>query len=158
MDTPFDPELDLRLERVVDVPPTILWRGWTEPDLLKQWFCPRPWKTTLVELDLRPGGRFRSVMEGPDGERHDETGCVLLVEPPHRFVFTDALGPDWRPTGKDFMTGIITLTPEGSGTRYVATARHATAEKRKTHAEMGFEAGWNTALDQLLELSATLGA
>jgi hypothetical protein len=63
-----DPELDLVLERVVDVPPELIWKAWTQPEHLKQWFVPRPWTITECEIDLRPGGVFRMVMRPPDGE------------------------------------------------------------------------------------------
>ena len=51
----YDPSRSLVLERVIDVPPEQLWRAWTQPELLKQWFCPLPWKVTECEIDLRPG-------------------------------------------------------------------------------------------------------
>ncbi len=55
-----NPELDLMLERVVDVSPELMWATWTTPELLKPWFCPLPWKTVECEIDLRPGGIFRT--------------------------------------------------------------------------------------------------
>ena len=70
----FDPERDLFLARDVAASPEALWRGWTEPDLLKQWFCPKPWRVTDAEIDLRPGGIFRAAMAGPNGEVVDEGG------------------------------------------------------------------------------------
>ena len=51
-----DPKLDLVLERVVDVAPTLVWAAWTRPEYLKQWFTPAPWQTVDCEIDLRPGG------------------------------------------------------------------------------------------------------
>ena len=54
----FNPQLDLFMERVVDVPVARVWRAWTDPDQVKQWFTPAPWQTTRCEIDLRPGGRF----------------------------------------------------------------------------------------------------
>jgi uncharacterized protein YndB with AHSA1/START domain len=54
------------------------------------------------------------------------------------------------------MTGVVTLQPEGTGTRYTAMAIHRDAATRAKHEEMGFHGGWGTALDQLVELmSAT---
>jgi uncharacterized protein YndB with AHSA1/START domain len=49
----IDPARDLLLERDVPVSAEALWRGWTEPSLLKQWFCPLPWRVTEAEIDLR---------------------------------------------------------------------------------------------------------
>ena len=147
-----DPRLDLVLERVVDVPRALVWAAWTEPEHLKQWFTPRPWRTTECEIDLRPGGKFRTVMEGPNGERADNMGCYLEVVPQERLVWTDMLLPGWRPvTEVDFgLTGIIALESVGAGTRYVATALHRDEAGRKRHEEMGFHQGWSTALDQLV--------
>ena len=83
----FDPERDLFLARDVAASPEALWRGWTEPDLLKQWFCPKPWRVTDAEIDLRPGGIFRAAMAGPNGEVVDEGGgCWLEVVPNRKLV------------------------------------------------------------------------
>ena len=54
------------------------------------------------------------------------------------------------------MTGILTLAPEGKGTRYKATILHADEAARKRHEEMGFHDGWGKALDQLVELAKTM--
>ena len=56
-----DPRLDLVLERVVDVAPELVWAAWTMPEHVKKWFTPAPWKTVDCEIDLRPGGIFRTV-------------------------------------------------------------------------------------------------
>ena len=93
----IDPELDLELVRETDVAPELVWRAWTEPELLTQWFTPKPWETPVAEVDLRPGGKFRTVMRGPDGEENDNTGCYLEVVPNERLVWTGALGPGFRP-------------------------------------------------------------
>lgn len=148
----MNPDLDLVLTRDVAHPPAALWRAWTEPALLKEWFCPAPWKLAEVEIDLRPGGRYNSVMAGPDGERVDSKGCYTEVIPERRLAFTDALSEGWRPTGTPFMTAIITFEPIGSGTRYTATALHADPDARERHETMGFHQGWNAALDQLITL------
>ncbi|MEX2530052.1 MAG: SRPBCC family protein [Gemmatimonadota bacterium] len=150
---PINPELDLVLERRVPVPPKVIWDAWTIPEQLMQWFTPRPWKTTECDIDLRPGGVFRTVMQSPDGEEFDNPGCYLVVEPGRRIVFTDALGPAYRPQPEPFMTAEILIEPEGSGTRYRAIARHADPAARAKHEEMGFAEGWGTALDQLLEFA-----
>lgn len=151
-ETDFNPELDLKLERVVDVPRDLVWRAWTEPEHLKVWFCPRPWAVSECEIDLRPGGKFNTTMRGPEGEVIPNSGCYLEVVPRERLVFTDCLAPGYRPAANPFMTAIVTMSDEGEGkTRYVAIAKHGDADTRKKHEEMGFADGWSTALDQLVE-------
>ena len=148
-----DPKLDLVLERVVDVPVELVWKAWTEPEHLKHWFTPRPWRVTECEVDLRPGGLFRFYMQGPDGERSDNVCCYLEVVPQRRLVWTDTLQGGWRPGSKDVMgiTAVITLEPMGRQTRYVATVLHRDEAGRKKHEEMGFYDGWGTVLDQMVE-------
>lgn len=154
---PIDPKLDLVLEREVDVPPELVWRAWTTPELLRQWFTPRPWETPECEVDLRPGGIFRTVMRSPEGEEFDNTGCYLEVVPEERLAWTSVLGPGYRPHPPDPddlpMSALIELAPNGSGgTRYRATAIHGDQALRNRHEEMGFQEGWGAALDQLVDL------
>lgn len=149
----FDSELDLVLERVVEVPRELLWKGWTEPELLKQWFVPRPWSITDCRTDLRPGGEFYTVMRSPQGDEFPSAGCYLEIVPHERLVFTEALAPGFRPIEKPFFTAVVTFEEVGPGrTRYRVVALHATPEARQKHEEMGFHEGWGQTLDQLVEL------
>lgn len=152
----FDPTLDLKLERVIDVPVELVWKAWTEPEHLKVWFCPKPWGVSDCEIDLRPGGIFRTTMLSPEGQEFPNMGCYLDVVPMERLVFTDALLPGYRPAEKSFMTGVVTMKPEGTGTRYIAMALHKNLEAKKQHEDMGFHDGWATSLDQLVEYAKTL--
>lgn len=154
--TPHDPERDLVLTRVIAVPPLLVWKVWTEPEHLKHWFVPRPWSITQCEVDLRPGGIFRTVMRSPEGEEYPNVGCFLEVDQGKRLVFTDALEPGYRPSTEPFFTAIVTIESEGAGTRYTAYALHRDPEARAKHEEMGFHDGWGTALDQLVEYAHTL--
>jgi len=147
-----DPERDLVPERVVDVPPELVWEAWTRSEHLEQWFVPRPWSIAEVEIDLRPGGVFRVAMRNPEGEiLPNAPGCYLEVVENRRLAWTDALGPGYRPSAEPFFTAVITMEPEGPGTRYVARAIHGNPDDRKKHEEMGFHDGWGTVLDQLVQ-------
>lgn len=145
-----DPRLDLVLERVIDVPRDLVWAAWTQPEHVKQWFTPAPWKTVECEIDLRPGGIFRTVMRSPEGQDHPNVGCFLEVIENERLIFTDALGPGYRPARNPFMTAVITLQVHGKGTKYTALAIHNDEADRKKHEDMGFHDGWGKALDQLV--------
>ena len=148
----FDPALDLVLERNIDVPRDLVWAVWTTPEHLRQWFAPRPWTVADCQIDLRPGGRFRTVMRSPEGEEFPGDGCILEVVPRERLVWTDALLPGYRPAPEPFFTAVIELRDSGAGgTRYTATAIHRDPEGRARHEAMGFLEGWGTVLDQLVE-------
>lgn len=155
-------DLDLTFSRLVDVPKALIWRAWTEPAMLMPWFCPRPWKTVDCEIDLRPGGIFRTTMQSPDGQEFPNVGCYLEIRPEEKLVWTNALLPGFRPSlisatcGGDqpgFMfTAVIELSDHADGTLYRATVLHADQAGRQQHAAMGFEAGWGAALDQLVAM------
>ena len=152
-----DPRLDLVLERTIDVPRELVWAAWTTPEHLKQWFTPEPWKTVDCEIDLRPGGVFRTVFRSPEGEETPNVGCYLEIIKNEKLVWTSALGPGFRPSksafpGVPLITAIIQLESVGKGTRYTAIALHENEAARDKHKEMGFHEGWGTTLDQLVEL------
>lgn len=146
------PDLDLVLARQISHSPERVWRAWTEPAQLKRWFCPQPWVLTAADIDLRPGGRFDTVMAGPDGEEITSRGCYTEIVKHRRLAFTDAMTEGWRPAPAPFMTAIITMEPKDGGTYYTATALHADPDARKRHEEMGFHVGWGTALDQMIAM------
>jgi uncharacterized protein YndB with AHSA1/START domain len=157
----IDPKLDLVLERIADVPKHLVWRALTEPELLKKWFTPAPWQTVEVEIDLRPGGIFRSLMRSPEGQIFDNgAGCVLEVIENEKIVWTSALGPGFRPLhspdGVPVFTAIMTLEEQGEGTKYTAIAVHRDESGREAHEAMGFHEGWGKAFDQLVALAKTM--
>lgn len=152
----FSSSRELVLTRDVDVPREKLWRGWTDVELMKQWFVPKPWSIASAEIDLRPGGSSRIVMRSPEGQEFPNLGVYLEVVPNERLVFTDAYTRAWEPSEHPFMTGIITFEDLGNGrTRYTARAVHWTAADREKHEAMGFHEGWGKCLDQLVELMST---
>ncbi len=84
---------DLQIDRTFKAPRKAIWRCWTETDLLKQWFCPKPWGVEHAEFDLKPGGKSMVIMKGPNGERFENPGCWLEVVPMERLVFTEIFAP-----------------------------------------------------------------
>ncbi len=147
---------ELVLTRLIDAPPEKVFRAWTDPALLKQWFCPKPWSVASAELDVRPGGTSVIVMRSPEGQEFPNSGVYLEVVKNERLVFTDAYTKAWEPSAKPFMTGIITFENEGGKTKYTARVLHWSVADRKNHEEMGFHEGWSKATDQLAALVAGL--
>jgi uncharacterized protein YndB with AHSA1/START domain len=156
MDTDNIKDRELVLTRLIDAPPAKVYRAWTEPELLKQWFAPLPFTTPVVEIDVRPGGANLFVMRDPQGNEYPNHGVYLEVIPNRKLVFTDAYTHAWQPSKKPFMTGILTFEDEGGKTRYTARVLHWTVEDRETHEKMGFHEGWGQCTDQLAALVAKL--
>lgn len=152
-----NPEFELVLERIFDAPPEKVYRARVEPELLKQWFVPRPWKLVGVDQDLRPGGRANIVMADPDGNEYPNEGIFLEVVPNRKIVTTDAFTEGWVPAGKPFMVAVTNYDPlPGGKTRCISRAMHWNAETKAEHEKMGFHEGWGAAADQLAELLKTI--
>ena len=148
---------ELVLRRHLKAHRAALWRCWSEPELLMQWFCPNPWRVSKAVLDLRSGGSSDITMSGPNGEEFPNHGVYLEVVPGERIVFTDAYVKAWEPSQKPFMTAVVTFVDApGGGTDYVAVCHHWSAEDREQHEKMGFHEGWGKAADQLDELALSL--
>jgi uncharacterized protein YndB with AHSA1/START domain len=140
---------ELSVTRLIDASPETVYRVYTERT--NEWFAPKPYQAE-VDWDLRPGGKANLTMSGPDGFHTSELGVFLEVVPGRKIVATDAFAPGWLPQDP-FLLTIATFEPEGSGTRYTATARHWSEEKLKSHEEMGFHDGWSTVAAQLAEIA-----
>lgn len=148
---------ELILTRVIDAPREKLYRCWTEPELMKQWFAPAPYTTPVVKTDVRPGGSSLVVMRSPEGTDMPCPGVYLEVIPNEKIVATDAFTEAWVPSNKPFMTLTLTFDDIGNGqTRYTAVARHWTVEDREAHEKMGFHQGWGICTDQLAALAAQI--
>lgn len=147
---------ELSIELELDAPAEKLFRCYADANLLKQWFAPKPWSIKSTDLDFRPGGRMTFVMASPEGEEYPQSGIYLEIVPNKKIVTTDAVTPDFEPSGP-FMIAEITFEDLGGGkTRYRAVARHWTEEAKKQHEEMGFEPGWTQTARQLEDLARTL--
>jgi uncharacterized protein YndB with AHSA1/START domain len=147
---------DLILTRVIDAPRDKVFRAWTEPELLKQWFAPLPWTTPVVETDVRAGGATLIVMRGPDGTESANRGVYLEVIKNERLVFTDAFAQAWEPSEKPFMTVILTFEDLDGRTNYTARVRHWSVADREAHEKMGFHEGWPICTEQLAALAGKL--
>jgi uncharacterized protein YndB with AHSA1/START domain len=154
--TPTVANRELVLTRIFNAPREKVYRAWTEPELLRQWFAPKPFTTPVAQLDVRVGGANLIVMRDPQGNEFPNRGVYLEVVPNEKLVFTDAYTKAWEPSPKPFMTVIVTFEDIVGKTKYTARARHWTVADREMHEKMGFEAGWGMCADQLQALLKTI--
>ncbi len=145
---------ELVLNRLLDAPPEKLYRLWTDPGTYGEWFCPKPWRVSHAEMDVRAGGRSNVTMQGPNGEVVQNPGQWLEVIPNRKLVFSDAFVGDWKPKdGAPFMVATLTFEPEGNKTRYIAVVSHWSEADKLQHEKMGFAQGWGIVADQLEALA-----
>lgn len=151
----IDPNLDLRIERVIAAPKEDIWSAWTDPDKLVQWWIPAPLTLRAEAIELSPGGAFVTRMS-EDGSTYSPhvDAVFLVVEENSRLVFTNAVSSSWHPSFPDpvAMTTEIILADHEDGTHYQAIVRHGSPEQRARHEELGFFDGWGTVTDQLARL------
>ncbi|MES9538611.1 MULTISPECIES: SRPBCC domain-containing protein [unclassified Actinomadura] len=148
----MNPELDLGLERIIRAPRAAVWRAWTDPSQLAQWWVPAPARCVVDRLEPRPGGAFvtRLSEDGSAFVPHMDA-CFLAVEEARRIVFTNAVDSTWRPAhpAPVPMTATITLDDHPDGTDYRLVVRHGDPEARAHHHKLGFADGWGTVAGQL---------
>ena len=155
----FDPQRDLRIQRVLHAPKERVWRAWTDPELLQKWWVPAPTVARIERFDPTAGGAFVTQMSD-DGENfvpHTD-GIFLLVEHESRIAFTNAISSSWHPAlpAPMGMTAEITLSSHPEGTDYLAIVRHADPQARAKHEELGFYEGWGAVTEALANLSESL--
>jgi uncharacterized protein YndB with AHSA1/START domain len=144
---------ELVISRIIPAARERLFIAWTTE--FRHWWGPHGMTTPFCEMDLRPGGIFRTVMRAPDGTEFPTKGVFLEVVAPERIVFTDAFAAGWMPDADRFFTAITTFEDVGGGkTRYTARALHWTVEDCHRHEKMGFHQGWGESLDRLAALVA----
>lgn len=150
-------DCEIILARVFNAPRKTLWQAFTEPEHVAQWFGPRGFTTRVEELDLRPGGKSRYVMVGPDNKEYPCEGVFREIVEGQRIVSTDEFGDDYDSQGVDLPQGIILTTtfediPGSPGqSRLLLRITHPTADDCRKHESMGVIAGWNSSLDCLDE-------
>jgi uncharacterized protein YndB with AHSA1/START domain len=155
-------ERSIVITRVFNAPRKAVWKAWTDPRGVAQWFGPKGFSTRVEELDLRAGGRSRYVMIGPDGTEYPSVGVFREIVEMEKIVTTDEFGEDYQaPPGQELPTGIIlTALFEDAGpgkTLVTLHIAHPDAENRRKHEEMGVVDGWGSSLDCLEEYLASGG-
>ena len=150
----------LEIEREFDAPRDLVWMMFADPYHLSQWWGPKGFTNPVVELDLRPGGRWYHVMRGPDGKDYPADSEFIEVSPPERIVYrnrqleAEAFGNNPPPS----FLRIITLTDLGNGrTRLTLDAYFDTAANKDAVTRRGFREGVLESYDKLAAHLSTLG-
>lgn len=143
-------EFEVQAMRVFDAPREVVWKAHTDPEYVRRWLLgPEGWTMTTCEIDLRPGGEWHYVWEGPASERLEMRGEYREVTAPRRLVNTEAWGGDWPET-----INTLELTEENGMTMAISTVRYPSREARENAYATGMKDGWaesNSRLDRHLD-------
>jgi uncharacterized protein YndB with AHSA1/START domain len=144
----FLPEGELVLTRTFDAPRKLVFKAWTDPKHLAQWWGPRGFTTNIREMDVRPGGAWSYAMRGPDGKDYPFDGVYREVVEPERLVFD---GTIHGAPGQRVWTE-VTFVERGSKTEINVRQLYSF----ESDATRGARIGWNQQLDRFAEFLATL--
>ena len=112
----------LTLKRRLKAPPAKVFAAWTDPDKVKGWMGPGEVKVLKVECDPRVGGRYRWLMQSPDGQEHDVSGVYREFVPNQKLVFTWA----WKTTPERESLVTVEIKPDGYGSMLTLTSAGGT--------------------------------
>ena len=154
------------ITRVFDTPRELVFKAWTDPRLVAEWWGPKCFTTPVCEMDVRPGGAYRIVMRSPDGVDYPLKGVYRDVRAPSLLVYTVDVSEhpaDWHQLLTEHLQGneadtsqpvlhTITFEPEGSKTRLIVRSTFDSAVLRDAFVKMGMEEGWGQILDKLADL------
>lgn len=136
--------LELRLARMYDASPEDLFDAWTTPETLVTFLGPREVTVSDLRMDVRPGGKYRLVMNLPDGEKMPTFGEYREVDRPRRLSFTWTWEED-RPEDQTLTLLTLEFVPHGKQTELILTHRgFKSEESRENH-----RGGWTSILEKL---------
>jgi uncharacterized protein YndB with AHSA1/START domain len=142
-----DADREMATTRVFDAPRVLVWKVWTQPEHIAQWWGPRGFTNTIHEMAVRAGGVWRLTMHGPDGVDYPNRITYLEVVEPERLVYVH--GDDGESGAPPFHV-TVTFTERDGKTELTMRVLFATAEARKKVEGYAVE-GMNQTLDRLAE-------
>ncbi len=139
---------ELTITRIFDAPRSLVFKMWTDPKHVAQWWGPKGFSNPVCELDARPGGALRIVMRAPDGVDYPMTGVFREIVEPERLVFTNvAVDKEGNPLLEGLTT--VTFAEHGGKTKLTLQTRAVALVAHAVRMLEGMEAGWTQSLDRL---------
>lgn len=141
-------------KREFDAPVSLVWRAYTEKELLDQWWAPKPWKAETKTMDFYPEGKWVYEMVGPDGERHGAIQVFKEIVFEKYFSGIDAFTDDQGNINESMpvATWKNSFLPTDNGTLVIVDAIYPNKEALEFVIKMGMDKGVSMAHDNLTEL------
>ena len=145
---------DIIITRTFDAPTDLVFRAYTDPDLVSQWWGTDSLTTRIDKLDVKPGGLWRFVQQGQDGEEYAFKGVYHDVTPSERVVQTF----EWEGLPGHVSLETLVLEEEDGKTKMTSTAVYQSVEDRDGMFASGMQEGATESLDSLERLLEKVAA
>lgn len=144
----------LSIEKTFNAPQDMVWRTWTEPELLDKWWAPKPWKSVTKSMEFQDGGRRLYAMVGPKGEEHWAFADYTSINPKDSFCYSDGFcdsdGNRTESLPDSFWT--VNFSESDDVTTVHVEIKHKSLEDLEKIIEMGFKEGFTASIEQLNEM------
>jgi uncharacterized protein YndB with AHSA1/START domain len=143
---------EISITRIFDAPPELVWKVWTEPNHIAQWWGPKGFTNTIHKMEVRPGGVWDFIMHGPDGVDYPNTVFYHEVKKPERLFYDHG-----KPGEQSYFQVTVTFDDVAGKTKLTMTMLFMTAEQRNMVAEKyGAVEGLKQNMDKLGEYLAKM--
>ena len=148
----------LVITRTLDAPRELVWRMFSDPFHLAQWWGPKDFTNPVCEVDFRVGGHWHHVMRGPDGREYPTDSTFIEIVPPERIVYRNAApkGGVWEGNPPPSFVRTITFTEDGGRTTLTLRAAFDSVADRQRAMDRGFKEGTEQSYDRLAALLQTI--
>lgn len=140
-------EHELVITRIINAPRERVFKAWTDPNYITQWWGPHGYTTPLCEMDVRPGGVFRMHIRSPEGEIYPIKGFYREVVAPERLVYSDDWDEGFRPSAESNVA--VTFTEQDGKTLLTIRPIFGSIEERDAMQQQGLIEGWTEGLQRL---------
>lgn len=159
-------ENGVTISRVFNAPKELVWKAWTEPEMVMKWWGPEGFTSPSAKVDLQVGGKYIYAMQGPAGSEWDRVmysaGVYKEIIPYEKIVVTDyfsdsegnMISPDKEGQDPNFpkemtVTVLFEEFEAGKTKLSVIYPKPETAEQMEAMKKSGMEQGWNSSLNKL---------
>ena len=143
---------EIVITRIFDAPRSLVYKAWTDPKHLREWWGPHGFTNPRVDVDLRPGGAWHIDMRSPDGTVYPNKGKYLEVVKDEKIVYTDEVNPAdavWGGNPPPSATHTVIFEDYQGKTRVIAASRLASAAERARMIKLGALEGFGQMLERL---------
>ena len=146
---------EVNITRIFDAPRELVFKMWTDPELVEKWWGPKDFTNPVCKLDARVGGSMRIVMQGPDGIKYPTRGIFTEITEPERIVFTNIKEGDHGEEQLEVLN-TVTFTEENGKTKMTLRATVVKSTPEACGSVEGMNVGWNQSIDRFADLLASL--